>query len=54
MDAAGALIPNATVTIKGPTGELVVTTNQSGEFEIQNLTPANYQVKAEQSGFKAC
>jgi hypothetical protein len=52
VDSTGAVIPNAKVTVAGPTGERVITTNQAGEFEVQNLIPGTYTVKAEQSGFK--
>jgi hypothetical protein len=52
-DATGAVIPNAKITISGPTGDRTVTANESGDFEVQNLTPGSYKVRAEQSGFKA-
>jgi hypothetical protein len=52
VDPTGAIIPNAKVTITGPTGERVVTANESGEIEVQNLIPGTYSVKAELSGFK--
>ena len=51
-DATGAVIPNAKVTIGGPTGERVVNADAQGEFEIQNLIPGKYTVKVEQKGFK--
>jgi hypothetical protein len=53
MDAAGAAIANAKVTISGPTGDRVVTANEEGMFEAVNLTPGAYAVKAEQTGFKS-
>jgi hypothetical protein len=52
VDSTGAVIPNAKVTISGPVGDRVVTADAVGEFEIQNLIPGTYKVKAEQSGFK--
>ncbi len=52
MDAAGAVIAGAKVTISGPTGERTITTNSEGTFEVQNLIPGLYKVKAEQAGFK--
>jgi Carboxypeptidase regulatory-like domain len=52
VDTSGAVIPGATVTISGPTGDRVVTANESGEFDVQNLIPGRYTVKAEQTGFK--
>jgi len=53
VDAAGAVVPNAKVTVTGPTGERVAMANEAGEFEVQNLIPGSYTVKAEQAGFKA-
>jgi hypothetical protein len=52
VDSTGAVISSAKVTIRGPTGERVVNANESGEFDVQNLIPGTYTVKAEQSGFK--
>lgn len=52
VDVAGAVIPNAKVTISGPTGDRVVMSDANGTFEAQNLIPGQYTVKAEQSGFK--
>jgi Carboxypeptidase regulatory-like domain len=52
-DSTGAVIPNAKITINGPTGERVVTANESGEFDLENLIPGSYKVKAEQTGFKS-
>ncbi len=51
-DSTGAVIANAKITINGPTGERVINANESGEFDIQNLIPGTYTVKAEQRGFK--
>ena len=53
LDAMGAAIANAKVTISGPTGDRVVTANEEGAFEAINLTPGTYTVKGEQSGFKS-
>src|SRR5437867_4341809 len=52
VDASGAVIPNAKITITGPTGERVTNANEAGEFEVANLLPGVYTVKAEQTGFK--
>ena len=52
VDASGAVIPNAKITITGPTGERVSSANEAGEFEVSNLLPGVYTVKAEQTGFK--
>lgn len=52
VDSAGAAIPNTKITISGPTGDRVVSAGGEGEFEIVNLPPGIYLVKAEQTGFK--
>lgn len=51
-DANQAAVPNAKITVVGPTGERTVNANEAGEFEVSNLTPGTYSVRAEQSGFK--
>ncbi len=51
-DATGAVIPGAKVTISGETGKRAATVNEHGEFEVQNLIPGTYSVKAEHDGFK--
>lgn len=55
-DAAGAVVPGATVTITDPSkGDLVVrtlTTNDEGEFSVPNLTISNYTVTVEAPNFK--
>ena len=52
-DATGAVVPNATVTIKSESTGVVSTvkTNGSGEYLIQNLLPAKYDITATASGF---
>jgi hypothetical protein len=52
-DSTGAVIPNAKITLSGPTGERTTTANESGDFEFTNLIPGKYNVKAELSGFKS-
>jgi carboxypeptidase family protein len=53
VDVNGAVIQNVKVTITGQmTNDRGVTTNDEGVFEIQNLTPGIYRLKAEQTGFK--
>src|SRR2546421_8459310 len=52
-DAHGAVMPNAKVTVTGQqTVDRVVATNDEGVFEVDNLTPGTYKVKAEQRDFK--
>ncbi|HEY8186955.1 MAG TPA: carboxypeptidase regulatory-like domain-containing protein [Pyrinomonadaceae bacterium] len=53
VDVNGAVIQNVKVTITGQkTIDRVATTNDEGVFEIQNLIPSIYSLKAEQIGFK--
>jgi hypothetical protein len=52
-DESGAAIPGAKVIVTGPTGERTETTNESGVFRIDNLTPGSYNLKVEQTGFKS-
>src|SRR4030095_3815419 len=52
-DAPGEVVPTAKITVSGPTGERVVTATDAGEFEMPNLIPGTYSVKAEQTGFKS-
>src|SRR6202167_5706319 len=52
-DATGAVLPNARVTITGPTGQtLHVTSNSSGSYSQGALIPGTYQVLVEVKGFK--
>jgi hypothetical protein len=54
VDSTGASIPEVTVTILRPeTGERrVVTSNMSGDWEARFLTPGQYQVTFERTGFQ--
>jgi hypothetical protein len=54
VDANGAVVPNAKVTISGTTstGDRTVTTSEEGVFTVDNLIPGRYNVKVEQQGFK--
>ena len=53
-DPTGAIVSNATVTVRAP--EIGVTrtiqTNEQGDFVVPNLPPANYSVTVEAPGFK--
>jgi hypothetical protein len=52
-DASGAVLPNAKVTITGPTGQtLHATSSESGAYSIGALIPGVYQVRVEVKGFK--
>ncbi len=52
VDSTGAVVPGATVTITGPIGERVVVTNSGGGYDVANLIPGKYTVKASLAGFK--
>ncbi len=53
-DAAGALVPGASIRAVQAGTNLAVTTtsNQEGNFELANLPPGTYQITAELAGFK--
>ncbi|PYV36804.1 MAG: hypothetical protein DMG06_29780, partial [Acidobacteria bacterium] len=53
VDQTGAVLPGSKVTVIGPEGERRVTANQTGEFDVPNLIPGRYTVKAELAGFKS-
>src|SRR5579863_6552299 len=52
-DAKGAVLPGATVTVRDPaTGfSRSATTNNQGEYQLLQLTPATYSVSVEAKGF---
>src|SRR5579884_3155247 len=52
-DPTGAVIPNAKVTVRNPTGlERTATTNESGFYTITNIPPAEYSITVDAPGFK--
>src|SRR5271154_4845561 len=53
-DPSAAVIPNATVTLKGTdTGSTqTTTTNQSGYYRFSQLKPGRYSVTVSQAGFQ--
>ena len=52
-DTTGAAVGKAKVTVVGPVGPKTATSDDSGRFSFDRLTPGLYSVKAEASGFKA-
>lgn len=50
-DSTGADLPDATVTLVGPQGSRVVTTDKFGRFKAAGLTPGFYDVTVEKEGF---
>ena len=54
LDASGAPLPGAKITITGPTGQTIrATTNDKGGYTAGGLVPGAYQVRVEAQGFKA-
>ena len=53
QDPSQAVIPNATVTIRGPAGEQRAATNERGEAFFYNLTLGDYRIRTEVQGFRA-
>src|SRR5260370_37927730 len=53
-DQSGAALPAATVTVSDVQRGITrtVTTDDSGEYVVPNLTPGTYKVRAESRGFK--
>jgi len=53
-DASGAVVPNATVTVKSPSMGLTrsVTSGEAGNFVVPGLPPATYSIAVEAQGFK--
>ncbi|MGB7600497.1 MAG: carboxypeptidase regulatory-like domain-containing protein, partial [Candidatus Sulfotelmatobacter sp.] len=52
-DATGAVLPNAKITVTGPTGQtLHASSNAAGEYTFGALVPGVYQVRVEAKGFK--
>jgi Carboxypeptidase regulatory-like domain/TonB-dependent Receptor Plug Domain len=52
LDKSGAVVPDAKVTITGPTGTRTETSGQDGRFLFGTLNPGVYSVKVEKQGFK--
>src|SRR5947208_6420257 len=51
-DPSGAVIPNATITARGPQQTYTSRTNSAGNFSIPFVQPGAYTVTAEAHGFK--
>ena len=47
----GAMLPGVTVTLTGPGATQTFVTDSSGNFRFLNLSPGEYSIKAELSGF---
>jgi Fe(3+) dicitrate transport protein len=51
VDPSGAVVPDATVTLRGPVGERTVRSAATGEFSAENLASGEYILIAEAPGF---
>ena len=52
VDASGASVPGATVTLTGPTGTKTATTDSQGTYNFLLIIPGMYSVKIQRQGFK--
>ena len=52
VDAQNLPVPGATVTIVSPQGDRTFTTDADGRFFAPYLTPGQYEIKVELSGFR--
>jgi hypothetical protein len=52
VDPTGATVPDAKVTLTGPTGTKTLTTGDQGIASFPLLIPGNYSVKVERQGFR--
>lgn len=53
LDASGAVIQNAAITLTGPTGSQKTSSDTRGQAVFYNLIPGTYSVKVEFQGFRA-
>jgi len=52
VDSSGAVVAGATVTLAGPQGKRVLTTDEQGHYSVNGLIPGFYDVTVEKTGFK--
>src|SRR5258708_25778416 len=53
VDASGASVPGAQVTLDGPEGSKTTVADNQGIFRFRLLIPGRYNVKVQKQGFKA-
>jgi len=52
VDSTGAVVPGASVTLSGATGDKTLQTDEQGQFSFPLLSPGSYAVKVERQGFR--
>src|ERR1051326_5785560 len=54
VDSSGAVLPGVTVTVSSPEalGQFSAVTDDRGEYRVNNLPPATYDIRAELTGFQ--
>jgi hypothetical protein len=52
VDSTGAVVPGASVTLSGATGNKTLQTDEQGQFAFPLLSPGTYSVKVERQGFR--
>jgi hypothetical protein len=52
VDSTGAVVPGAKITLTGPQGTRVITTDALGHYSFTGLIPGFYDVAAEKASFK--
>ena len=50
-DPTGAVLPGATVILVGPQGKYTLTTDSTGRYSMNGLTPGFYDVTVQKTGF---
>jgi Carboxypeptidase regulatory-like domain/TonB-dependent Receptor Plug Domain len=53
VDASGASVPSAKITLNGPEGTKATTTDEQGNFFFPLVIPGMYSVRVEKQGFKS-
>ena len=52
VDSSGAAVEGAAVTLAGPQGTRVLTTDQQGRYSVGGLVPGFYDLTVDKKGFK--
>jgi hypothetical protein len=52
VDSTSAVVPDAKITLQGPQGTRVLTTDTQGRYSVSGLIPGFYDATVEKAGFK--